>query len=138
MSLLVAQITYTTLIDGCVRARDLFLAEELLQDMRFTGVHPNTVTFNIMLRGYCQESHRPIQVWRCHPRLLSPWLRFSCKLFCSTVLQCLELEVDFRCWSSLSVSQPTARLLSLCADLHQQQWTYCVVYVLQACRVLCL
>ncbi len=56
------QITYTTLVDGCVRAGDLFLAEEVLRDMQFMGVPPNTVTFNIMLRGYCKSSTRPIQV----------------------------------------------------------------------------
>ena len=71
------QVTYTTLVDGCVRAGDLFLAEELLRDMQFTGVPPNTVTFNIMLRGYCQWSDRPIQV--CYP--LSFLLRCMHALF---------------------------------------------------------
>lgn len=56
------QVTYTTLIDGCVRVGDLFLAEELLRDMQFMGVSPNTITFNIMLRGYCEGLNRPVQV----------------------------------------------------------------------------
>jgi pentatricopeptide repeat protein len=74
---LFVQVTYTTLVDGCVRAGDLFLAEEMLRDMHFTGVPPNTVTFNIMLRGYCQWSDRPIQV--CHPTALSLKLH-ACKI----------------------------------------------------------
>lgn len=71
------QVTYTTLVDGCVRAGDLFLAEEMLRDMHLTGVPPNTVTFNIMLRGYCQWSDRPIQV--CHPTALSLKM-YACKI----------------------------------------------------------
>lgn len=64
------QITYTTLVDACVRTGDLFLAEEMLRDMQSMGVPPNTITFNILLRGYCQWSSQPIQV-PCLPTQLS-------------------------------------------------------------------
>jgi pentatricopeptide repeat protein len=47
----VPQVTFTTLIDGCVRAGDVGAARGLLLEMRSAGVAPNVVTFNALLRG---------------------------------------------------------------------------------------
>ena len=68
-----AQVTYSTLMDGCVRGGRLRSAERLLRGMARRGVPPNAVTFNILLRGVCARSNSPLQVGDL-PLLLSPVL----------------------------------------------------------------
>ena len=46
-----AQVTYTTLLDGYVKAGDLSGARLLWLDMRQSGVLPNAATFNTLLTG---------------------------------------------------------------------------------------
>ncbi len=59
---LVLQVVYTTLIDGFVRVGDLESAQRMLQDMQACGLSPNTITFNILLRGICECLDRPVEV----------------------------------------------------------------------------
>ena len=56
------QIVYTTLMDGFVRVGDLESAQRMLQDMRACGLQPNTITFNILLRGICECPDKPVEV----------------------------------------------------------------------------
>ncbi len=56
------QVVYTTLIDGFVRVGDLESAQRMLQDMQACGLNPNTITFNILLRGICECLDRPVEV----------------------------------------------------------------------------
>lgn len=45
------QVTYTTLLDGYVKAGDLDAAQLLWLDMRQSNVLPNAATFNTLLTG---------------------------------------------------------------------------------------
>ena len=56
------QIVYTTLMDGFVRVGDLESAQRMLQVMRACGLQPNTITFNILLRGICECLDKPVEV----------------------------------------------------------------------------
>ena len=58
----VLQVVYTTLIDGFVRVGDPESAQRMLQDMQACGLRPNTITFNILLRGICECLDRPVEV----------------------------------------------------------------------------
>ena len=50
-------ISFTTLIDGHVRAGDMAAARRVLQAMRATGETPNVVTYNSLLRGYVSAAN---------------------------------------------------------------------------------
>ena len=49
-------------MDGFVRTGDLASGQRMLQDMQACGLKPNTITFNILLRGICQCLDRPVEV----------------------------------------------------------------------------
>ncbi len=51
-------ISFTTLIDGHVRAGDMAAARRVLQAMRAAGETPNVVTYNSLLRGYVGAANR--------------------------------------------------------------------------------
>lgn len=84
------QIVYTTLIDGFVRVGELESAQRTLRDMQACGLKPNTITFNILLRGICECLDRPVEVWSVISR---------CTLSdCSTYIfiLCLQLRIPER------------------------------------------
>ena len=49
-------------MDGFVRTGDLASGQRMLRDMQACGLQPNTMTFNILLRGICQCLDRPVEV----------------------------------------------------------------------------
>ena len=49
-------------MDGFVRIGDMASGQRMLQDMQACGLKPNTITFNILLRGICQCLDRPVEV----------------------------------------------------------------------------
>ena len=57
------QVTYSTLIDGCIRIGDLETAEGLAASMAEEGIPPNAFTYNTLLRGYCAAGTKPFEVW---------------------------------------------------------------------------
>lgn len=56
------QVTYTTLIDGCVRTSKAETGRELLSEMLANGVQPNVVTYNTLLRACAADSQTDLQV----------------------------------------------------------------------------
>ncbi|DBA92143.1 TPA: hypothetical protein ACH3X1_015865 [Trebouxia sp. C0004] len=49
------EVTYSTLIDGCVRAGVIDTGKELLSEMVAGGVKPNAVTYNTLIRAYAMD-----------------------------------------------------------------------------------
>lgn len=56
------QVTYTTLIDGCVRTGNTESGRALLSEMLANGVQPNVVTYNTLLRAYALDDQADMQV----------------------------------------------------------------------------
>ena len=56
------QVTYTTLIDGCVRTSKAETGRELFAEMLANGVQPNVVTYNTLLRACAADSQADLQV----------------------------------------------------------------------------
>lgn len=48
-------VTYTTVISALVNAGAMDRAHAVLAEMIDTGVSPNRVTYNVLLKGYCQQ-----------------------------------------------------------------------------------
>ena len=86
----VLQVVYTTLIDGFVRVGDLESAQRMLQDMQACGLSPNTITFNILLRGICECLDRPVEV-RAFPLTLKHIAASAAAAFCLPALAALLL-----------------------------------------------
>ena len=82
------QVTYSTLIDGCVRAGDADTGKALLSEMLAQGVKPNVVTYNTLLRAYATDEHTDMQV--CLFRLL---LHCCNSVPCSAIVQCIDADV---------------------------------------------
>ena len=59
------QVTYSTLIDGCVRAGVISTGKELLSEMVAGGVKPNAVTYNTLIRAYAMDDKVEMQVCSC-------------------------------------------------------------------------
>lgn len=59
------QVTYSTLIDGCVRENAIETGKELLSEMVAGGVKPNAVTYNTLLRAYAKDDKVEMKVWYC-------------------------------------------------------------------------
>ncbi|CAK0846174.1 unnamed protein product [Prorocentrum cordatum] len=51
------ELVYNTLLDGCVKAKDISLGVGLWQEMVSSGVVPSTITHNILLRLYRSQGH---------------------------------------------------------------------------------
>ncbi|KAL3156917.1 hypothetical protein ABBQ38_001179 [Trebouxia sp. C0009 RCD-2024] len=49
------EVTYSTLIDGCVREGAVDTGRQLLTEMVARGVKPNAVTYNTLLRAYAMD-----------------------------------------------------------------------------------
>lgn len=56
------QVTYSTLIDGWVKAGAVERASQLLQEMRRQGLKPNAITYNTLLKGYCSVTPASLPV----------------------------------------------------------------------------
>ena len=95
LCLALLQVTYSTLIDGCVRKGDVDTGKQLLTEMVAAGVKPNAVTYNTLLRAYalddkvdmkvtlhgptvtaCMQEPPFIYTRVCH--MVSCWSRCSC------------------------------------------------------------
>ena len=63
--LITLQVTYSTLIDGCVRAGSIDTGKELLSEMVAGGVKPNAVTYNTLIRAYAMDDKVDMQVCSC-------------------------------------------------------------------------
>ncbi|CAO2171104.1 unnamed protein product [Urochloa humidicola] len=48
-------VTYTTVISALVAAGDMGRAHAVLDEMAEAGVPPNRITYNVLLKGYCQQ-----------------------------------------------------------------------------------
>ncbi|XP_057983977.1 pentatricopeptide repeat-containing protein At3g09650, chloroplastic [Malania oleifera] len=48
-------VTYTTVVSALVKAGRMDRAREVLAEMERTGVPANRITYNILLKGYCQQ-----------------------------------------------------------------------------------
>jgi len=59
------QVTYSTLIDGCVRAGVIDTGKDLLSEMVAGGVKPNAVTYNTLIRAYAMDDKVDMQVCSC-------------------------------------------------------------------------
>ncbi len=59
------QVTYSTLIDGCVRAGSVATGKELLSEMVAGGVKPNAVTYNTLIRASAMDDKVDTQVCFC-------------------------------------------------------------------------
>ena len=55
-------MTYSTLIDGCVRKGDVDTGKQLLTEMVALGVKPNAVTYNTLLRAYALDDKVDMKV----------------------------------------------------------------------------
>ena len=56
------QVTYSTLIDGCVREGAVDTGKLLLTEMVSFGVKPNAVTYNTLLRAYASNDRADMKV----------------------------------------------------------------------------
>lgn len=56
------QVTYSTLIDGCVREGAVDTGRQLLTEMVARGVKPNAVTYNTLLRAYAMDDKVEMKV----------------------------------------------------------------------------
>ena len=56
------QVTYSTLIDGCVRQGAVDTGKQLLTEMVALGVKPNSVTYNTLLRAYAMDDKVDMKV----------------------------------------------------------------------------
>ena len=56
------QVTYSTLIDGCVREGAIDTGKQLLTEMVARGVKPNAVTYNTLLRAYAMDDMVDVKV----------------------------------------------------------------------------
>ena len=56
------QVTYSTLIDGCVRKGKLDTGKALLSEMMAAGVQPNAVTYNTLMRAYAKDDKVDMKV----------------------------------------------------------------------------
>lgn len=56
------QVTYSTLIDGCVRQGAVDTGKRLLTEMVAGGVKPNAVTYNTLLRAYASNDRADMKV----------------------------------------------------------------------------
>lgn len=56
------QVTYSTLIDGCVREGAIDTGKQLLTEMVGLGVKPNAVTYNTLLRAYALDDKVDMKV----------------------------------------------------------------------------
>ena len=84
------QVTYTTLIDGCVRGRVLDQAEALLDEMIAAGIRPNAVTFNALLHGHASSPD-------CDLKVGGPLLRNCCLVHAANFGQRLgDAVIDFQ------------------------------------------
>ena len=69
-------MTYSTLIDGCVREGAIDTGKQLLTEMVGRGVKPNAVTYNTLLRAYAMDDKVDVKVrphkgiWLSSSRLL--------------------------------------------------------------------
>ncbi len=61
----IPQVTYSTLIDGFVRAGSIDTGKELLSEMVAGGVKPNAVTYNTLIRAYAMDDKVDMQVCPC-------------------------------------------------------------------------
>ena len=59
---LLLQVTYSTLIDGCVRKGKLDTGKALLSEMTAAGVKPNAVTYNTLMRAYAKDDKVDMKV----------------------------------------------------------------------------
>ena len=55
-------MTYSTLIDGCVREGATDTGKQLLTEMVALGVKPNAVTYNTLLRAYALDDKVDMKV----------------------------------------------------------------------------
>ena len=58
----VVQVTYSTLLDGCVKSGQTRAARAVLSQMQRLGLQPNSVTYNSLLRGLAQDEQTDLQV----------------------------------------------------------------------------
>jgi len=72
------QVTYSTLIDGCVREGNVATGRELLSEMVAAGVKPNAVTYNTLIRAYAMDDQVDMQVRLCTSK--SPFAAWLCIL----------------------------------------------------------
>ena len=56
------QVTYSTLLDGCVKSGQTRAARAVLSQMQRLGLQPNSVTYNSLLRGLAQDEQIDLQV----------------------------------------------------------------------------
>ena len=56
------QVTYSTLLDGCVKSGQTRAARAVLSQMHRLGLQPNSVTYNSLLRGLAQDEQIDLQV----------------------------------------------------------------------------
>lgn len=81
-------MTYSTLIDGCVRAGAVDTGKELLREMVAAGVKPNSVTYNTLLRAAAMDDKVELQV--CHALSSCVWDAVSGMFAC---MGCITLQL---------------------------------------------
>jgi len=50
-------VTYNTLINACVRCREMERIASILSEMAAREIEPDTITYSAIIKGYCHEGH---------------------------------------------------------------------------------
>lgn len=48
------EITYTSVMEAYTRNSQPFMAETLMEEMKRDGVRPSSVSYGVLISGYCQ------------------------------------------------------------------------------------
>jgi pentatricopeptide repeat protein len=101
------QVTYSTLIDGHVRAGQLEQALRLLREMGSHGLRPNIITYNTLLKGYCMTEPPSLAVRSSFAKEPCPSSWCILLLYCRTALL-LATCLPSITWCTLAVQCCTA------------------------------
>jgi pentatricopeptide repeat protein len=66
LNLKMSLVTFNTLMDACARCGEMVHIPGLLKDMSQQGVEPNTISYSIIIKAYCQENRldEALKVWK--------------------------------------------------------------------------